>query len=139
MYDPRSEWREFIAANRGEAIAKAASFFGASEDQLEVAELPTGEVYGLGARVAVVAALKDRRPPAPPRGGERGETGAIAGAIGSGGGTAVGIGGVTAAAAGVAPKADVVASGRCASGPPPRRSRVRRRRGSPAWGRCRAL
>jgi spoIIIJ-associated protein len=62
MYDPRSEWREFVGANRSEAVGKALSFFGAKEDELEIVEPPAGEVSGLAARALVVAALRDRKP-----------------------------------------------------------------------------
>ena len=61
MYDARSEWREFVGANRSEALAKASSFFSAREDELDVVEPPPGEIFGLAARVLIVAALRDRK------------------------------------------------------------------------------
>jgi spoIIIJ-associated protein len=72
MYDPRSEWREFVGASRSEALGKACSFFSAREDELELVEPPAGEIFGLAARVLVVAAVRDRRQKsAAPRGPER--------------------------------------------------------------------
>ncbi|HYB13358.1 MAG TPA: R3H domain-containing nucleic acid-binding protein [Myxococcota bacterium] len=61
MYDPRSEWKEFVGANRVEALGKASSFFGVREDELEVVEPPPGEVFGLSARVLLIAALRERK------------------------------------------------------------------------------
>jgi len=61
VYDPRSEWREFVGANRAEAMGKASSFFGAREEELEVVEPPNGEIFGLSARVLLVAALRERK------------------------------------------------------------------------------
>src|SRR5215472_7963029 len=61
MYDPRSEWREFVGANRSEALGKALSFFAAREDELEIVEPPPGEIFGLAARAILVAALRDRK------------------------------------------------------------------------------
>lgn len=71
MYDAKNERKEFVADGRQEAIAKACDFFGAAESALEVGELEEGAVYGLGGRSVVVAALRDRTPPAPDRGGDR--------------------------------------------------------------------
>jgi spoIIIJ-associated protein len=72
MYDPRSEWREFVGANRADALGKACSFFSAREEELEIVDPPAGEVFGLAARVLVVAALRDRKQKGgPPRGQER--------------------------------------------------------------------
>jgi len=72
MYDPRSEWREFVGANRSDALGKACSFFSAREDELEILEPPAGEVYGLAARVLLVAALRERKQRGPvPRAPER--------------------------------------------------------------------
>ena len=50
MYDEKNEPHEFVAESRDEAIAKAARFFGTDADALACAELPPGEVYGLGGR-----------------------------------------------------------------------------------------
>src|SRR5271157_2719318 len=61
MYDPRSEWREFVGANRNEALGKASSFFAVREDELEIVEPPAGEIFGLAARALIVAALRDRK------------------------------------------------------------------------------
>ena len=71
MYDSRNEPHEFVAEDREEAIAKACEFFGLSQQELAIAELQTGEVFGLANRVAVVAVPRDRKPPA--GGGGRGE------------------------------------------------------------------
>ena len=60
MYDARSELREFVGANRAEAVSKACSYFSVSEGDLDVFEPPPGEVYGLAARAdsdAAVAAI----------------------------------------------------------------------------------
>ncbi|MEE2677529.1 MAG: R3H domain-containing nucleic acid-binding protein [Myxococcota bacterium] len=72
MYDAKNERKEFVADGRQEAVAKACDFFGAPESALEIGELGEGAVYGLGGRAVVVAALRDRTPPAPDRGGDRG-------------------------------------------------------------------
>ena len=72
MYDPRSEWREFVGASRSEALGKACSFFSAREEELEIVEPPAGEIFGLAARALIVAAVRDRRQKGPaPRGPER--------------------------------------------------------------------
>lgn len=55
MYDPKSEHHEFFGANRDEAVAKAASYFGVSEDELNISELGEGDVSGLTGRAVVVA------------------------------------------------------------------------------------
>ena len=75
MYDAKNEPHEFVAETREEAIAKASRFFGVDAEALICSELPAGEVYGLGGRAVVVAALKDRTPPAPRGVGPRGEGG----------------------------------------------------------------
>jgi spoIIIJ-associated protein len=71
MYDARNEPHEFVAEDRDEAIAKACEFFGLNQQELAIADLPAGEVFGLANRVAVVAVPRDRKPPA--GGGGRGE------------------------------------------------------------------
>ena len=58
MYDPKSEHHEFFGANRDEAVAKAASYFGVSEDELNISELAEEDVSGLTARALVVAIPK---------------------------------------------------------------------------------
>jgi spoIIIJ-associated protein len=55
MYDGRSEAHEFVGATQSEAVAKACAFFGTDESELRVRLPETGEVYGLGARVVIVA------------------------------------------------------------------------------------
>jgi predicted RNA-binding protein Jag len=55
LYDPKSEHHEFFGANRDEAVAKAASYFGVSEDDLKIFELAEGDVSGLTAQALVVA------------------------------------------------------------------------------------
>jgi spoIIIJ-associated protein len=66
------EPREFVGASRSEAVSKACKFFGVGEDALDIAE--PGEVFGLAARVVVVAAPLGRVRP-PPRSMERAEGG----------------------------------------------------------------
>ena len=56
MYDQKREPREFVAETREEAIAQAARFFGVDASELRVSNLDDHGVYGLGARVVVVAA-----------------------------------------------------------------------------------
>jgi len=58
LYDPKSEHHEFFGANRDEAVAKAASYFGVSEDELKISELAEADVSGLTARALVVAIPK---------------------------------------------------------------------------------
>jgi len=72
VYDAKNEKREFVADGRDQAIAKACDFFKASEEELEISEPAGGEVFGLGGRAVVVAALRDRTPPSPDRGEDRG-------------------------------------------------------------------
>lgn len=73
MYDARNELREFVGADRAEAVSRACSFFGASEDELEISTPPAGEVMGLSARTLIVAGLRARQRPAQRAGGgERG-------------------------------------------------------------------
>ena len=73
MYDAMNEPHEFVGDNREDASARACKYFGVSQDALEIHEFRPGEVYGLGGRCAIVAALRNRPPVA--RGGERGERG----------------------------------------------------------------
>jgi spoIIIJ-associated protein len=71
MYDARNEAHEFVADNRDEAVRKACDFFGVETGALTIGEFPEGEVYGLGGRAVIVAALRDRKPPSPGRGSGR--------------------------------------------------------------------
>ena len=72
MYDARNEAREFVGATRDEAVAKACAHFGTDEGGLRVRLPETGEVYGLAARVVIVAmpagATVRRGPPPAPTG-----------------------------------------------------------------------
>ena len=70
MYDDKNERKEFVADDKAEAVAKACEFFGVGEDALEIGGFESGAVYGLASRTVIVAALKDRTPPAP-GGGDR--------------------------------------------------------------------
>lgn len=54
-YDSTQEPHEFIADDRSAAVAKASKFYDVDEADLSVAELATGEVHGLGGRIAIVA------------------------------------------------------------------------------------
>ena len=74
-YDATAEPNEFFADTRAEAIEKAVRFFGSEEAELNVQEL--SDVFGLGARVAVVAVPKSapKRPPGGDRDRERGREG----------------------------------------------------------------
>jgi hypothetical protein len=57
--------REFVAETREDGIARAASFFRVSPDQLDVWVVPdTVTVSGLGSNVLVIAALRSERPAA---------------------------------------------------------------------------
>ena len=69
MYDPKSEHHEFFGANRDEAVAKAASYFGVSEDELKITELAEGDVSGLTGRALVVAIPSGAARPSPLRSG----------------------------------------------------------------------
>jgi spoIIIJ-associated protein len=73
MYDAMNEPHEFVGESREDAIARACKFFGTTLEALTISEFRPGEVYGLGGRVAIVAAPRNRAPVA--RGGERGERG----------------------------------------------------------------
>jgi len=55
MYDTRNEAREFVGVTQSEAVAKACAFFGTDESGLRVRLPDAGEVYGLAARVVIVA------------------------------------------------------------------------------------
>lgn len=70
-YDTKSEPNEFVADTHPEAVAKAVRFFEVGEDELKVAA--PADVFGLGARVVVVAVPKSVKRPtgAPSRGQER--------------------------------------------------------------------
>jgi spoIIIJ-associated protein len=70
VYDDKNERKEFVADDKAEAVAKACEFFGVDEDALEIGGFDSGAVYGLASRTVIVAALKDRTPPAP-GGGDR--------------------------------------------------------------------
>jgi spoIIIJ-associated protein len=56
MYDSRSEPREFIGSTRGEAVAKACSFFGSDEGELRIVDLEPEAVFGTAGRAVIVAA-----------------------------------------------------------------------------------
>ncbi len=75
MYDTRTEAREFVGATQDEAVAKACAYFGTDASGLRVRLPETGEVYGLAARVVVVAmpAGVPVRRGGPPAGGRREE------------------------------------------------------------------
>lgn len=69
MYDTRNELREFVGADRAEALSRACGFFGASEDELEIAVPVASEVMGLASRTLIVAGLKERQRSGPRAGG----------------------------------------------------------------------
>jgi spoIIIJ-associated protein len=77
MYDPRSEPREFIGSTRGEAVAKACSFFGSDEGELRIVDLEPEAVFGTAGRAVIVAAPPGamRARPAPRERSERPERG----------------------------------------------------------------
>ena len=66
-YDATGEPNEFVADSHAEAVDKAVRFFGIEEAELRVQE--PKEVFGLGARVVVVAVPKSA--PKRPAGGDR--------------------------------------------------------------------
>jgi len=68
-YDAKSEPNEFVAETRSDAIAKAVRFFQVAEEELTVRE--PEDVFGLGARVVVVAVPKSLKRPPASRGPER--------------------------------------------------------------------
>lgn len=70
MYDAKNEPHEFVGEDRNEAVAKAKRFFGVEEDALDIGDLE--DVYGLGGRTVVVAAMKGRTPSPGGGGGGRG-------------------------------------------------------------------
>ncbi|HEX2485616.1 MAG TPA: R3H domain-containing nucleic acid-binding protein [Myxococcota bacterium] len=72
MYDPKSEAREFIAATRAEAVARACQAFGREESELAIADLG-GAVSGSGGRVVIVAQPEGARARSRERVEERGE------------------------------------------------------------------
>ena len=65
-YDAKSEPNEFVAETHSEAVAKAVRFFQVGEEELKV-KAPA-DVFGLGARVVVVAVPKSLHKPADTRG-----------------------------------------------------------------------
>lgn len=73
MFDEKNERKEFVAEDRADAVAKACEFFGVEESALEIGSFPDKSVYGLASRTVIVAALKDRTPPAPGGGGGGGD------------------------------------------------------------------
>ncbi len=66
-YDATAEPNEFVGESREEAVSKAAAFFGTEESELNVKQ--PADVFGLGARVVVVAVPKDLGGRKPPGGG----------------------------------------------------------------------
>jgi spoIIIJ-associated protein len=69
-YDATSEPNEFIADTRGEAVSKAVRFFGVEEGELKIQD--PEDVFGLGARVVVVAVPKSAEGRRPSGGSDRG-------------------------------------------------------------------
>jgi spoIIIJ-associated protein len=72
VYDPKIEAREFIAATRAEAVARACQAFGREESELAIADLG-GAVSGSGGRVVIVAQPEGARARSRERAEERGE------------------------------------------------------------------
>lgn len=72
-YDGTAEPNEFVADSRAEAVEKAVRFFGVAEDELKV-EAPS-DVFGLGARVVVVAVPKSAPKHVPGADRDRGRDG----------------------------------------------------------------
>ena len=64
MYDAKTEAREFIGAEREEAIEKACRFFGIDANELSISGFEAERVYGLATRTVIVAAPKNRKSPA---------------------------------------------------------------------------
>jgi hypothetical protein len=58
VYDVKGEPHEFIGERRDDVIAKACEFFGVDQDALEIADFPSGEIYGLGGRCLIVAGVR---------------------------------------------------------------------------------
>ncbi|MDJ0789134.1 MAG: R3H domain-containing nucleic acid-binding protein [Myxococcota bacterium] len=75
MYDARSEAHEFIAETKAEAVSKASSYFGVSEDELTIQEYAPESVSGAAGRTVVVAQPTESVGKAPARGGDREERG----------------------------------------------------------------
>ena len=65
MYDAKTEAREFVGEERQELIEKACQFFGVEADELSVSGFESGQVYGLAARVVIVAVPKNLRSSTP--------------------------------------------------------------------------
>lgn len=68
MYDPKIEAKEFVGDSAAEALARAASYFGRTENELRTTTLTN--VSGLGGRTLVVAIPVDAPAPAERRNGE---------------------------------------------------------------------
>jgi len=79
MYDPMSEAHEFVGSNRAEAVAKATSYFNASEADLAISEIDATRASGIGTRFVIVAyrraAGAPSRQPSGSDGNERGRGG----------------------------------------------------------------
>jgi len=56
VFDPKTEPKEFVGADRAEAVAAACRFFGVEESELTIAEPERESVAGLAARTLIVAA-----------------------------------------------------------------------------------
>jgi len=56
VFDPKTEPKEFVGADRAEAVAAACRFFGLDEAELTIAEPERESVAGLAARTLIVAA-----------------------------------------------------------------------------------
>lgn len=69
-YDATSEPNEFVADTRGEAVSKAVRFFGVDESELKIQD--PEDVFGLEARVVVVAVPKSAAGRRPSGGSDRG-------------------------------------------------------------------
>jgi spoIIIJ-associated protein len=74
VYDPKSEAREFIAATRAEAVARACQAFGREESELAISDLGQ-TVSGSGGRVVVVAQPEGARARSRERTDDRGDRG----------------------------------------------------------------
>lgn len=72
MYDSKSEAREFIAATRAEAVARACQAFGREESELAIADLGPN-VAGAGGRAVLVAQPEGARTRPRERGEDRPE------------------------------------------------------------------
>jgi len=69
MYDRTSEANEFVGDSVEEASAKAQRFYGLEAEELKIVPAQSGEVFGVGGRIVVVAIPRSVRPPSPSRGG----------------------------------------------------------------------